>query len=371
MRATEQRAVQAYRDQFHDEPVTTASSPGRVNLIGEHTDYNEGFVLPCAIDRRVAVAMGNGTRGLYSADYREERKAGGCREGSWADYPRAVAWALADAGHEVPRIQATFAGDVPLAAGLSSSAAVEGAIALALNECGQLGLSKLDLAILCRRAENGFIGVNSGIMDQYASLLCTAGHALLIDCRSLEARSVPLALEPAGLSLVVCNTRVERRLGSTGYNDRRAACERAAKSLGVTSLRDATLADLDRLDGDDLRRARHVVTENARVLAAVDALERNDFHTFGELMFSSHESLRDDYEVSVPQLDLFVDVARRAGAMGARLTGAGFGGCAIALAPLRSVDRLTAMVNDEFADREFDQPELYTFQPSDGGDVAR
>ncbi len=191
MRPIEQQAAQAYREQFREEPVLVASAPGRVNLIGEHTDYNGGFVLPCAVDRRVAVAVGHGETQLYSANFQELRPLLSKREGSWADYPSGVVWAMQGQGYDVARFRGAFVGDVPLGSGLSSSAAIEAATAFALDAFFHLGISKKDLAVLCQRAENAFVGVNSGIMDQYASLLCQVGTALLIDCRSLEAESVP------------------------------------------------------------------------------------------------------------------------------------------------------------------------------------
>src|ERR671916_1984290 len=199
MREIEARARGAYVERFGEEPVLTASAPGRVNLIGEHTDYNGGFVLPCAIDRRVAVAVGAGGRGgfqtrLYSADFDQTRQIDG-KDSSWADYPRGVAWAMGEAGHEISAFNAAFSGDVPLGSGLSSSAAIEAATALALDALLGLGLGRKDLAVLCQRAENDYVGVQSGIMDQYASLLCEEGAALLVDCRSLEAENVPLDLE--------------------------------------------------------------------------------------------------------------------------------------------------------------------------------
>ena len=370
MREIEERARGAYVERFGEEPVLTASAPGRVNLIGEHTDYNGGFVLPCAIGRRVAVAVGRGDGGLYSADFDEARPSGE-KDSSWADYPRGVAWAMDEAGHETGSFRAAFAGDVPLGSGLSSSAAIEAATALALDALGEFGLGGKDLAILCQRAENGFVGVNSGIMDQYASLLCETGAALLVDCRSLEAESVPLDLEGAGLALAVCDTRVERGLADTGYNDRREACERAARALGVAELRDATEEDLDRLFGEDLLRARHVVSENARVLGAVEALRAKDFDLFGHLMYASHVSLRDDYEVSTPELDAFVELAQGFGAPGARLTGAGFGGCAIALVSAGEIEKLAKECRWVFAERGFEEPEFYEFVPAAGAELAR
>ena len=373
MRETEQRAARAYREQFGEEPELVASAPGRVNLIGEHTDYNGGFVLPCAIDRRVAVAVGTGGRGwfdtsLYSADFDETRQID--KDSSWADYPRGVAWAMGEAGHEIGTFRAAFAGNVPLGSGLSSSAAIEAATALALDAFFGLGAGRTDLAVICQRAENGYVGVNSGIMDQYASLLCEAGAALLVDCRSLEARNVPLDLTAAGLVLVVCDTRVERGLADTGYNDRRATCERAASTLGVEDLRDATEGDLSLLSGEELKRARHVLSENARVLEAVEALENRDFDGFGRLMYASHASLRDDFEVSTPELNTFVEAAEEHGAAGARLTGAGFGGCAIALVPEGETAALTNACEQAFAERSFEEPAFYEFLPAAGAELA-
>ena len=370
MRETEQRAAKAYTEQFGETPELVASAPGRINLIGEHTDYNGGFVLPCAIDRRIAVAMGAGEGGLYSADFDETREPGE-KDDSWADYPRGVVWAMGEEGHEIGSFQAAFAGDVPLGSGLSSSAAIEAATALALDSLFGLGIDRKDLAVLCQRAENDFLGVASGIMDQYASLLCEAGAALLVDCRSLEARSVPLDLPAAGLSLVVCDTRVERGLADTGYNDRRSTCESAAGTLGIEHLRDATEDDLKRLSGEQLRRARHVVSENARVLEAVEALNNGDFDHFGKLMYASHASLHDDYEVSTPELDTFVETARRHGARGARLTGAGFGGCAIALVPESQADRVERACKRNFAEADFGEPAFYEFVPAAGAELAR
>jgi galactokinase len=370
MRGTEKRAHDAYVEKFEREPEIVASAPGRVNLIGEHTDYNDGFVLPCAIDRRIAVAAGHdGGELLYSADFDDALPLDGEDE-SWARYPRGVAWALGGSGHGVRSFEAAFAGDVPRASGLSSSAAIEAATAIALDGLFGSGLDRKILARICQRAENEYVGVQSGIMDQYASLLCEAGTALLVDCRSLEAETVPLDLGAAGLSLVVCDTRVERGLAATGYNERRAACERAAKDLGLEALRDATENDLRRLSGEELMRARHVVSENARVIRAVETLRDGDFDGFGRLMYASHASLRDDYEVSTPELDVFVELAGGEGAVGARLTGAGFGGCAIALMPSEGVQALAEGCRRAFAERGFEQPAFYEFVPAAGAEVV-
>ncbi len=369
MRQIERAAAQAYRERFRVEPEIVASAPGRVNLIGEHTDYSGGFVLPCAVDRRVAVAIGRGEGELYSVDFRDARVMNAPKDGTWADYPRGVVWALREAAHDVPAVRATFAGNVPQGAGLSSSAAIEAATGLALATLFDLDIARRDLALLCQRAENAFVGVNSGIMDQYASLLCQAGHALLLDCRSLAAEPLPLDLNAAGMALMVCDTRTKRALGAVPYNERREACERAARSLGVRELRDATPADLDRLTGTDLKRARHVVTENARVLQAAEALRARDFATFGRLMYASHASLRDDFEVSTPELDAFVDAARAEGAVGARLTGAGFGGCAIALIAIQQARALEAATRQLYVTRGFEEPVFYRFHPAAGAEV--
>jgi galactokinase len=372
MREIEVRAAAAYRAHFQAEPEVVTSAPGRVNLIGEHTDYSGGFVLPCAVDPRVAVAAGTGTGDLYSADQGEARPTAREQDISWADYPRGVAWALGQSrGEDVPPFHAAFAGEVPQGAGLSSSAAIEAATGLALNALFGLDMPRPTLALLCQRAENDFVGVPCGIMDQYASLLCQAGNALLLDCRSLDAEQVPLDLDAAGLALLVCDTRVKRELGDVPYRERREACERAARALGVALLRDARAADLERLSGVEQRRARHVITENARVLAAVEALRACDFAAFGELMYASHASLRDDFAVSTPELDTFVEVARSAGALGARLTGAGFGGCAIALLPEQDRAALEAAVSERFARERFVEPRCYAYHPSVGAEVAR
>jgi galactokinase len=370
VRRTEERAAHTFAQQFGHTPSLIASAPGRVNLIGEHTDYNDGFVLPCAVDRRVAVALSPGSGRLYSDDFHEARTLDDAHDDSWADYPRGVVWALEQEGPRTLPWDGAFAGDVPLGSGLSSSAAIEAATALALNTFAGLDLPRTRLARLCQRAENAYVGVNSGIMDQYASLLCQEGAALLIDCRSLESTSVPLRLSEAALVLMVTDTRVERGLGGTAYNERRAACERAARELGVPALRDATSAQLSRLTGEDLKRARHVVTEDARVLAAVDALRRDDFRRLGALMVESHRSLRDDYDVSIPQLDMAVEVALEAGAFGARLTGAGFGGCTVAIAPVERVDAIRALTEQRFVDHGFRTPEFYTFKPAPGAEVV-
>jgi galactokinase len=277
---------------------------------------------------------------------------------------------MKERGFDIQSFQGAFAGDVPMGSGLSSSAAIEAVTAIALDALFNLEIEKKELALLCQHAENTFVGVNSGIMDQYASLLCRAGTALLIDCRSLEAKPIPLNLARADLTLLVCDTRVSRELGATGYNERRQACERAAHTLGISELRDAHLEDLDKLRGEERKRARHVITENARVLEAVQALQSQDFGVFGRLMFASHRSLRDDYDVSTPELDSFVEIALQSSALGARLTGAGFGGCALALIRSEDAGVLVLNVRHYFEARGFTRPEFFSFQASTGAEVV-
>ena len=369
MRETEQRAIEAYRENFGAEPEAVVSAPGRINLIGEHTDYNDGYVLPCAVERRVAVAIGSGNDEIYSDDFGEKKPVNEENEGSWPDYPRGVAWAIRDAGYEIGSFRAAFAGNVPLGSGLSSSAAIEAATALALDIIFDLQADRKDLAVACRRAENEFVGLQSGIMDQYASLLCEEGAALLIDCRSLEATPVPLDLEAAGLTLLVCDTRVQHGSADTGYNERRAECDQAAETLGVEKLRDAREEDLERLSGKERMRARHIITENARTLAAYEALRKHDFGELGRLMYGSHQSMRDDFEMSTVEIDTAVEVSEDLGALGARLTGGGFGGCAIALVRDGETETLCEKIKAVFAERDYKEPAFYKFVPAAGAEV--
>jgi galactokinase len=321
------------------------SAPGRVNLIGEHTDYNDGFVLPFAIEARTRVsaerrrtgdvvvrsAQANGCARVALADLDPSRSTG-----SWADYAFGVVWALARLT-EISGLALSVDGEVPLGSGLSSSAALECAVAGAVDELFSAGLSRAELARACRQAENEYVGVPCGVMDQAAVLLCVEGHALFLDTRNLETRQVPLAPADEGSVLLLIDTGVRHELASSAYAERRRDCERAAGRLGVRSLRDVSLEELEAALGelDDprlVRRVRHVVSENGRVLEAVRLLEGGRLGEVGELLTQSHRSLRDDYEVSCAELDLAVDAALSAGALGARMTGGGFGGFAIALA---------------------------------------
>ncbi|HEY8767138.1 MAG TPA: galactokinase [Dehalococcoidia bacterium] len=350
--------TQAFVRQFGRPPELVAEAPGRVNLIGDHTDYNAGFVLPAAIDRTVAVALAprdDEVIRAYSLDYDQcdEFQAGRVRRfaGSrgWRDYLRGVVWALCDSQYAVAGADLAIAGDVPKGAGLSSSAAIEIALAGGLMAAAGITVDRRLLALLCQRAENFFVGVQSGIMDQYASALGQAGHALLIDCRSLEAEPVPLA---AGVAIVVVDSKLARRLADTPYNRRREECAEAARTLGIDSLRAATTEMLSRLSGDLLKRAHHVVSENARVLAAAQTLRTGDLDRLGALMAESHASMRDDFEASSPEIDLLVELAQRTdGVIGARVTGAGWGGCTVNLVRENTVDTFAGQVAGEYARR--------------------
>jgi galactokinase len=361
------------------------SAPGRVNLIGEHTDYNDGFVLPFAIDRRTLVALGARDDGMLRVastfsdevielplgDLAAAQAAGSIR--GWAAYPLGVAWALGRHGADlaaVPGVDLLIDSNVPVGAGLSSSAAIESAVGLALNEVWQLGLSREELARVGQRAENDVVGAPTGIMDQSASLLARQDAAVFLDCRSLQSRVVPLGFAAAGLTIAVIDTGVTHAHASGGYGERRAACEAGARALGVPALRDVSVHELDRARGllDDVtfRRVRHVVTEDQRVLDTVRLLEKEGPGAIGELLDASHRSLRDDFEVSVPELDLAVETALENGAIGARMTGGGFGGSAIALVPIDGLSRLQVAVDGAFAEHGFAAPETFSVRPSDG-----
>ena len=364
------------------EPDGLWSAPGRVNLIGEHTDYNEGFVLPFAIDRRTLVAAGAREDAVlrvastFSDQAIEiplaELDTARGRAG-WADYPLGVAWALGRSGADlaaVPGVDLVIDSNVPIGAGLSSSAAIECAVALALDDLWRLGLSRPALARVGQLAENEFVGAPTGIMDQSASLLGRPDAAVFLDCRRLDAEIVPLGFAAAGLALVVIDTGVTHAHATGGYRERRASCEAGAAALGVRSLRDLTGDDLPRarteLDDVTFRRVRHVVTENQRVLDVVRTLREDGPTAIGALLDASHASMRDDFEISVPELDLAVETALENGALGARMTGGGFGGAAIALTPLDAVSRIQVAVDGAFAEHGFATPEVYPVRPSAG-----
>lgn len=352
MTVDRKRLATAFQRAFKRPPQTVAEAPGRVNLIGEHTDYNLGYVLPVAIDRTVVAFASAGDAGLlrsFAVDLDEcDEAAMGTLEpiagGGWRNYLRGAAWALTAAGYGGAGANLAFGGDVPVGAGLSSSAALLVAATAALARIAGAALSAAQVAELARRAENEFVGVQTGIMDQLTAATATAGHALLIDCKTLATDDVPLP-DPEEMAIVVIDSGVSRNLSETPYNERRRECEEAAAFLGVASLRECAPEALERRRSEMpprlYRRARHVITENDRVLEAAEAFRSGDLERAGALLYRSHESLRDDFEVSTPELDLLVDLARLAdGVLGARLTGAGFGGAAVVLVRPDSVDSL-------------------------------
>ncbi|MDK1328749.1 galactokinase [Arthrobacter sp. zg-Y1143] len=374
---------------FGAEPDGVWCAPGRVNLIGEHTDYNNGFVLPFAIDRSALVAVRLRRPGQdpeadtdvvrLASTYaqkglgltRAEFSTGGLEPGlaaDWAAYPAGVVYALAQhAGASVPGFDLLLDSTVPVGAGLSSSHAVEVAVIVALNDLLGLGLDRPGMARLTQYAENEFVGAPTGIMDQSASLMGAEGGALFLDCRSLDSEIVPLPLAEHGLSVLVMDTRVEHSHSDGGYSARRQSCERGAAALGAESLREVPAdADLSGLDRQTQRRVRHILSENQRVLQVAQKLRDGAVDSIGELLTASHISLRDDFEVSCPELDLAVDAALAAGAMGARMTGGGFGGSAIALVRHDDEDAVRAGVLSAFADKGFREPALFTVLPADG-----
>jgi galactokinase len=360
-------------------------APGRVNLIGEHTDYNAGFVMPAAIRFYTTVAVAPRTdrslrvRSVNFAENREielpgplapQERAG--QSSHWIDYIAGVAWALQEQGVRVGGADMLIHGDVPLGAGLSSSAALEVAAALALAHIAGQSIESMQLAKICQRAENVYVGMRCGIMDQFASIHGRAGHAMLLDCRSLEHRF--LSLQSA--QLVICNTMVRHRLAGSEYNLRREQCEQGVQALariipGIVALRDVSTELLrqnkETLDELIYRRCRHVVTENERVIAAASALEAGDLPVFGRLMRESHVSLRDDYEVSCDELDLMVRLAESIdGVYGARMTGGGFGGCTVNLVHADRVPQFRSQLAADYARATGRRPEIYVCEAADG-----
>ncbi|MFJ4188628.1 galactokinase [Kitasatospora sp. NPDC089509] len=371
--------MSTFTELYHRAPEGEWAAPGRVNLIGEHTDYNLGFVLPIALPQTTRVQAARRTDGLlrlWSAqgggpvtELRVDELAPGSVAG-WAGYPAGVVWALRDAGHPVGGADIRLDSDVPSGAGLSSSAALECAVAAAYDDLYRLGLSAPELALLAQRAENAFVGVPCGIMDQMASMCCRPGAALFLDSRDLAVRQVPVDLGAAGLALLVLDTRVKHDLGDGAYAALRAGCEKAAALLGLPALRSLPAAGLpaalERLP-DDLRPlVRHVVSENARVEAAVAALDAGDLAALGPILTAGHASLRDDYRVSCPETDLAVDAALAAGAHGARMTGGGFGGSVIALVDADAAEPVAAAVTAAFRAAGHTEPRTLTAVPAEG-----
>jgi galactokinase len=360
-------------------PSVVVRAPGRVNLIGEHTDYNDGFVLPMAIDRAAWIALRPRTDSevhVHSLDF-DETVTFSLNDlqqsnSKWAEYIKGVAWALGEHGRLLTGWDGVVAGDVPIGAGLSSSAALELATARAFASISPIQWDAAEMARIGQQAENEWVGVSCGIMDQMISAAGQAGHALLIDCRSLETQAVPL---PPGTAVVVLDTATRRGLVGSAYNERRAQCEAAAQHFGVKALRDVTLPAFDtranELDEVARRRARHVISENARTLQAVEAMRQGNAAELGRLMDASHVSLRDDFEVSNDALNTIVECAQREDVCyGARMTGAGFGGCAVALVQASAAEGFATRVADDYRSRMGLSASVYVCQASEGASVV-
>ncbi|MEV7560102.1 galactokinase [Streptomyces sp. NPDC089795] len=377
-------AQDGFRQLYGYLPEGVWAAPGRVNLIGEHTDYNDGFVLPFALTQRTEVAAAPRTDRIlrvHSADAPSgavtldlaaldpQHPPQGAA--SWAAYPAGVAWALLEAGLPVGGADLHVRSDVPTGAGLSSSAALEVATALALTDLYGIPLTRPELAALARRAENAYVGVPCGIMDQTASACATEGHALHLDTRSLDQHHIPFDCAAAGLRLLVIDTRVKHALADGAYAQRRASCHRAAEALGLPTLRDLGYEELEQAlprlaDPVGRKRVRHVVTENERVLRIEELLRAGRLREAGPLLTEGHLSLRDDYEVSCPELDLAVSTANAAGAYGSRMTGGGFGGSALSLIDADAEPVVTRAVTNAFLRADLTPPRLTTASPSPG-----
>ncbi|MCD7441579.1 galactokinase [Streptomyces lincolnensis] len=377
----QQQVADAFVELYGAAPEGVWAAPGRVNLIGEHTDYNDGFVMPFALPHMAVAAVSrrdDGVLRLHSADI----DAGVAElrldelvpesDKNWTAYPAGVVWALREAGHPITGADVHLTSTVPSGAGLSSSAALEVVVALALNDLYELGLKRWQLARLCQRAENVYVGAPTGIMDQTASACCEEGHALFLDTRDLSQKQIPFDLAAEGMRLLVVDTQVKHAHSDGEYGKRRAGCEKGAALLGVDALRDVPYADLDaaleRLgDEEEVRRlVRHIVTENARVEQVVALLEAGDTRAIGPVLIAGHASLRDDFRISAPELDLVVDTALASGAIGARMTGGGFGGSAIVLVEAGDVEAVTKAVEEAFAAAGFTAPRVFEAVPSAG-----
>ena len=367
-----------FNELFSRQPEVLAAAPGRVNLIGEHVDFLDGFVLPFAIKDVTTIAIArNGTNKIRVASAQENFKI---EEVSlqdlqpltgktWTRYPIGVIWAL-----EIKDgLDVLIDGQVPLGAGLSSSAALEAAVGTALNHLYKLDISPEKLALLCQKAENKYVGMPCGIMDQSISIMGREGHALLLDCRDLSTEQIPFDIAPHGLELLVIDTQVHHELVDGGYAERRASCEKAVSTLGIKSLRDISVEDFvsrkSELDQITFVRAYHAVTEMRRVLDAVTALKKSDFVNFGKIVTEAHNSLRDNYTVSCPELDLAVEISLQNGALGARMIGGGFGGAAIALLKSEDVEMVKSKITQAFAGANFKSPRFFISAPAQGARV--
>jgi galactokinase len=373
--------AEKFEELYGSAPEGVWAAPGRVNLIGEHTDYNDGFVMPFALPHTTVAAVSRRTDGvlrLHSADAEDgvvELRVDELAPRSdtdWTAYPAGVVWALREAGHAVTGADIHLASTVPTGAGLSSSAALEVVTALALDELYGLGIERPQLARLCQRAENMYVGAPTGIMDQTASACCEDGHALFLDTRDLAQQQIPFDLAAEGMRLLVVDTRVKHAHSDGEYGKRRAGCEKGAALLGVTALRDVAYDELDaaleRLgDEEEVRRlVRHIVTENHRVERVVSLLKAGDTRAIGPVLNEGHASLRDDFRISCAELDLVVDTALSAGALGARMTGGGFGGSAIVLVEASDAGTVTKAVEEAFASAGFTMPRVFAAVPSAG-----
>ena len=367
-----------FLETFGEEPDLVAAAPGRVNLIGEHIDYSEGFVLPFAIKDRtlvaarerddsiVRVASAQRRNKIITVDINEVKPG---LKGEWERYALGVLWSMGVKSG----VDLLIDGHVPLGAGLSSSAALECSVATAMNHLFDMGFSLEELARLTQKAENQYVGVPCGIMDQSVSLMATNGFALLLDCRDLSTRNIPFDVASHGLELLIIDTQAHHALTDGGYAERRASCESVAAKLGVKSMRELTIEQLDssrdKLSESEYIRARHAVTEMKRVLDCVEALASEDFTQVGQLLNQSHNSLRDDYTVSCPELDTAVEASLAAGALGARMVGGGFGGSAIALIQASKTSQTISAVEKAFADKKFKAPRFFTSLPSQGAEL--
>jgi galactokinase len=373
------QVTDAFRNRFGQAPQAVVRAPGRVNLIGDHTDYNDGFVLPMAIERAIWIALRPRPAGQVSVHSLDLEQTAGftladlafARAG-WVEYVKGVAWALQEAGYNLQGWEGVMTGNVPRGAGLSSSAALELATARAFSVVSGFGWDPAEMALLGQKAENQWVGMNCGIMDQMISAAGLEGHALLIDCRSLETQTVPL---PPATSVVVLDTGTRRGLVDSAYNERRAQCDVAARFFGVAALRDVNLDQFEAgaagLDELTRRRARHVIGENERTLQAAAAMRGGDAAQLGRLMDASHASLRDDFEVSSDALNTMVEIARRqTGCHGARMTGAGFGGCAVALVEAQAANAFAQAVATTYQDLTGLTPSVYVCMAANGAEVV-
>ena len=382
---TKENLIKQYKTIYKKSPAHIIRAPGRVNLIGEHTDYNDGFVLPIAIDRYTNMLVSkNDDRKirLYDLKYKEKEEfdlenINPSQRKKWSNYQRGIAKVLLDAGYKIGGMNVLIFSEVPEGAGLSSSASIEIATLLSFKELFELEIKPIEIIKLARKAENEFVGVECGIMDQFASLLSKEGNALYLDCRSLKYQYVPLSLN--GYSFLICNTMKKRKLADSSYNERRRECKNALKILQkylpeIIALRDVSVEDFLRyialLSEKSRKRVEHVVFENKRVKQAVEFLKKGNLEAFGKLMYKSHISLKELYEVSTEELDLLVEIGKNEpGVLGARLTGAGFGGCVIYIVKDSCVEKLKEKILDEYSKKTGLIPQFYEIVPSRGAYV--